>query len=95
LIATLTDNFKNLLTITAPDNLLEHSKLDDRDITENRTADFTYGYYSSSSGIPFSTYRQIVVTEKNKIDIRMNFKQYEFNKDLSLSFNVPKSYKKN
>lgn len=94
LVASLTSNFKNLLTINTPDNLLEHSKLDDKDITENRTADFTYGYYSNSNGIPFSTYRQIVVTEKNKLDVRMNFKQFDFNKDLSVSLSVPKSYKR-
>ncbi len=95
LISTLTNDFKNLLTYTNNDNLLEHCKLDDRHEFQNRTADFTYGYYNSDAGFPFSTYRQIVVTEKNKIDIRMNFKQYEFNKELSISYNVPKNYKKN
>ncbi len=95
LVATLTENFKNLITISTPDNLLEHCKLDDKDINENRTADFTYGSYNNSNGIAFSTYRQIVVTEKNKLDVRMNFKQFEFNKDLSVSLSVPKSYKRN
>ncbi len=94
LIASLTSEFKSLITISSPDNLLQHCKLDDKDMYQNRTADFTYGYYNNSNGFPFSTYRQIVVTEKNKLDVRMNFKQYDFNKDLSLSYNVPKSYKK-
>ena len=95
LISSLGKEFKNLLTVSTPDNLLEHSKLDDVDLTRNRTADFTYDSYSNSSGFPFSTYRQIIATEKNKLDIRMNFKQFEFNKELSVAFSVPKSYKKN
>ncbi len=87
--------FKNLVTINTGDKLLQHSKLDDANPGRNRTADFTYDGYTSGNGINFSTYREIVVSEKNKIDIRMNFKQFEFNKDLSLPFTVPKNYKRN
>lgn len=95
LVSSVGDQFKNLLTVTLPDNLLQHSKLDDVDLSRNRTADFTYDSYSNSSGFPFSTYRQVIATEKNKLDVRMNFKQFEFNKELSVSFSVPKNYKKN
>ena len=70
-----------------------HSKLDDLDVARNRTADITYGDYENKSGFDFSTYREITVSEKNKLDIRLNYKQYEFNKDLSVSFRVPKNYK--
>ena len=85
--------FKNLLTLSTETKLLKHIKLDDIDISRNRTADITYDSYDNSSGMNFSTYRQIIVTEKNKLDIRLNFKQYEFNKELSVSFNIPKNYK--
>jgi hypothetical protein len=95
LISSTGKDFKNLVTINTGDKLLQHSKLDDLDGSRNRTADFTYDSYSSSAGFPFSTYRQIVVLEKNKIDIRMNFKQFEFNKELSVPFTVPKNYKRN
>jgi hypothetical protein len=95
LVSSVGGAFKNLITISTPDNLLQHCKLDDIDVTQNRTADFTFDNYSNSNGFPFSTSREIVATEKNKLDIRMNFKQYEFNKELSVSFSVPKNYKKN
>ena len=95
LISAVSSEFKNLITISTKDNTLLHSKLDDLNLTRNRTADFTYDSYSNSSGIPFSTYRQIVATEKNKLDVRMNFKQFEFNKELSVNFSIPKNYKKN
>lgn len=85
--------FKNLLTLSTDTKILKHIKLDDIDITRNRTADITYDSYEDKSGIHFSTYRQLIITEKNKLDIRLNFKQYEFNKQLSLPFNIPKNYK--
>ncbi|MEO6488796.1 MAG: DUF4292 domain-containing protein [Ferruginibacter sp.] len=94
LITAVGDIFKNLLTLSAADKLLKHIKLDDVNISRNRTADITYDDYEFSNGINFSTYRQIIASEKNKIDIRLNFKQYEFNKQLSVAFNIPKNYKR-
>lgn len=84
--------FKNLLTLNEPDKILLHSKLDDADITRNRTADLTYEQYEKKRGVPFSTKRRIVVTEKSRLDIKLDFKQYEFNQEVSFPFNVPKNY---
>lgn len=84
--------FKNLLTLSSDSYFLTHSKLDDVDIARSRTADLTYADYENKTGFNFSTYREITVSEKNKLDIRLNFKQYEFNKELSVSFNIPKNY---
>jgi hypothetical protein len=95
LASSVGTEFKNLLTLTLANNLLSHSKLDDVDVLRNRTADLTYGEYENIGGVEFSTYRQLVASEKNKLDIRMKFKQVEFNKELSVSFTVPKNYKKN
>jgi len=94
LLATIGKYFKHLLTINRGDRLLVHSKLDDVNIARNRTADVTYGEYESNNGLPFSTYRAITVSEKNRLDIQLNYKQYEFNKDLSISFNIPANYKR-
>ena len=93
LLSSIGKVFKNLLTISADNKLLQHIKLDDIDISRNRTADITYDSYENNNGINFSTYRQIIVSEKNKLDLRLNFKQYEFNKELSVTFNIPKNYK--
>jgi hypothetical protein len=84
--------FKHLLTLSSANYYLTHSKLDDVDITRSRTADLTYADYENKTGFNFSTYREIRVSEKNKLDIRLNFKQYEFNKELSVSFHIPKNY---
>lgn len=93
LLSTVGKYFKNLLTLSAANNLVERSKLDDVDVLLNRTGDLSYGAYENKSGLNFSTYREITVAEKTKVDIKLNFKQYDFNTELSYPFAVPKNYK--
>ena len=87
--------FKNLLTLDEANKTLLHSKLDDIDPARNRTADLTYSDYESKRGLPFSTKRRIVVAEKNRLDIKLDFKQYDFNQDVSFPFSIPKNYERN
>jgi uncharacterized protein DUF4292 len=93
LMSTIGKYFKHLLTLTNDSSLLLlHSKLDDVDVNRNRTADLTYDDYENKNGINFSTFREITFSEKNKLDITLFYKQYDFNKDLSISFSIPKNY---
>lgn len=89
------DKFKHLMTLTGPDQMLAHSKLDDVTASRNRTCDLTYSNYENKSGFLFSTGRQITVAEKSKLDIGMDFKQYSFNENLSFPFAIPRNYKRN
>jgi hypothetical protein len=84
--------FKNLLTVREPDKTLIHIKLDDADVVRNRTADLTYNDYENKKGQSFSTKRRISVTEKKRLDVKLEFKQYEFNGDVSFPFTIPKNY---
>lgn len=84
--------FKNLLTVSEVDKTLIHSKLDDVEPTRSRTADLTYTEYESKSGLPFSTKRTIAIAEKQHLDIRLDFKQYDFNQPVSFPFAIPKKY---
>lgn len=93
LIGTAGKYFKNLLTISADNKYIQKSKLDDINMGKNRTADLIYDSYEKNPQFAFATYREITVAEKTKVDIRLTFKQYEFNKDLSFTFNVPRNYK--
>lgn len=93
LISTVDEHFKNLLTLSANDYLVERSKLDDLDVALNRTGDLTYSNYERNAGVNFPTFREITVAEKTKVDILLNFKQYDFNKSLSFPFNIPKNYR--
>jgi hypothetical protein len=86
--------FKHLLTVNKDDFTLQHSKLDDVDAIRARTAYLSYGDYQSKNGFHFSTHRKITVSEKSKLDIEMEFKQFDFNVDLSFPFTIPKNYKR-
>ena len=87
--------FKNLLTLNEKNKEIERSKLDDADILRNRTCDLTYSDYENKKGVNFSTKRKIAITEKKNLNIKLEFKQYEFNEPLTFPFSIPKNYKTN
>lgn len=84
--------FKNLITVSEPGRYIQNSKLDDLDELRNRTCYLTYTDYENKKGVNFPSKRMINVAEKKKLDIELNFKQYDFNETLSFPFNVPKNY---
>ena len=86
--------FRNLLTLNA-NGKIENSKLDDADPARSRTCNLSYTDYENKKGVEFSTKRRITVAEKSNLDIKLDFKQYEFNETLSFPFTVPKNYKRN
>ncbi len=86
------DWFRHLISLHNNDHLVLHSKLDDVDVMRNRTCFLNYSAYENKYGINFSTSRNISVTEKTKLDVKLNFKQYAFNETLSFPFSVPKNY---
>lgn len=86
--------FRHLISMNNNDHLVIHSKLDDVDVMRNRTCFLNYSDYETKDGRKFSTNRTISVTEKTKLDVKLNFKQYAFNETLSYPFSVPKNYKR-
>ncbi len=86
--------FKNLLTLDKNNLRLLHSKLDDVNPLKNRTADITFDDYDKVNDFYFSTSRKISVAERAKLDVNLQFKQYDFdNKLLTFPFNIPKNYR--
>jgi hypothetical protein len=95
LLVLMTGNlFKHLVTLDNSDFKILHSKLDDVDAVRNRTCDITFSGYESNAGFPFSTKRRISVAEQSKLDIALDFKQYNFNEPLTFPFSIPKNYKR-
>lgn len=86
--------FKNLLTLDATSKSLLHSKLDDTNPMKSRTADLSYGDYEDKKGPLFSAKRQIVVSEKGRLEIKLDFKNYNFDQPVEFPFSVPKNYKR-
>ena len=87
--------FRHFITLHSDDKKIQHSKLDDVDILRNRTCDLVYDKYETKKGVRFSTKRQITVSDKTKLDVKLDFKNYDFNETLSFPFSVPKNYDKN
>jgi len=87
------DVFKNLLTVSTRDTLVQTSKLDDVVPGRARTAYITYGGYTPRDGLRFATDRRITASEKTKIEIQMEYKQFAFNEQLNFPFPIPKNYK--
>lgn len=94
LVLIVGNMFKNLLTLESSDLRVVHSKLDDLDSMHNRTCDITYDGYENSGDFYFSTKRRISVSEKSKLDIDLEFKNYDFNKPQDYPFSIPKNYKR-
>lgn len=87
--------FTNLVTINETDKLIQNSKLDDKDVVRSRSCYLTYADYENKKGASFPQKRTINVTDKVKLEIKMDYKQYDFNEKLSFPFSVPKSYDQN
>jgi hypothetical protein len=84
--------FRHLITLHANDHVVLHSKLDDLDIKRNRTCFLNYNDYVNGGQGYFSTSRIISVTEKSKLDVKLSFKQFQFNEMLTYPFSIPKNY---
>lgn len=87
--------YSNSLTVSAGNFLMLSSKVDDRDLSRNRTCLLVYGNYDQRDGRAFSTFRNLTLAEQSKIDIRIEFKQYAFNEVLSFPFSIPRNYSRN
>jgi len=92
-LISIGDLFKHFLTVSKTEFRLQHSKLDDVDKIRARTCDITYGSYETKNGFRFSTFRKITVSEKTKLDIEMQYKQFDFNEQLNFPFTIPRNYK--
>lgn len=92
--------FKALLNFSVRDFSIQSSKLDDVDPQRNRTCYLTYSDYDykkdeAGGRINFSSKRNINVSEKKKLSIKLEYKQAEFNEKLSFPFSIPKNYDEN
>lgn len=84
--------FKNLITVGLEDMLMQNSNLADSDLENNRSCILSYDEYETKKEQSFSTKRIVHIQDKKTINIKMNFKQYDFNEKLSFPFSVPKNY---
>ena len=86
--------FKNSITFSSADGTVQNSKLTDTDMYRARNADLVYSGYENRPGKPFATKRQVVVSERGRIEVKIDFNSYAFDGEVSFPFKVPKNYKR-
>lgn len=82
---------KNLSTFSEKGVIMQ-CKIDDANGSKNRTCFMVYDDYEDKKEPVFSEKREIQISEKERLEIKLNFKQYAFNETLSFPFNIPKNY---
>jgi hypothetical protein len=87
------DYFKHLLNLDTLNNTIGYSKIDDINVSRNRTCFITYSNYTPAQGTTFSTNREITVTEKTSLNVKLEYKQFAFDEKLTFPFAIPKNYK--
>ena len=85
--------FKHSLTIDTANNKIVQSKLDDIEETRSRTCFIYFNGYTMQQDRNFSTQRDITVTEKTSVNVKLDFKQWTFDESQTYPFNIPKTYK--
>jgi hypothetical protein len=86
--------FKHLLTLNNNNFQVTHSKLDDVNVERNRTCDISQNTFQPLGNFMFATYRKITVSEKSKLDVFLDFKEYSINEPLKYTFDIPKNLKR-
>jgi len=85
--------FKHLLTLDTISNTITQSKIDDVEASRNRTCFVQYADYQALQGRNFSTKREVTVTEKSSLNIKLEYKTFVFDEQQTFPFSIPKSYK--
>ena len=94
LVTMVGDLFKNLINIENSTQRILFSKLNDVNTLRNRSCDITYGNFQPLSGSWFAADRKISMSEKSKLDIFLDFKEFSIDDPIKYSFEIPKNYKK-
>jgi hypothetical protein len=94
-LISLGEYFRNLLMLNETDKRIIQSKLDDTNPMHSRTADLWYSDYETKKGPLFATKREIAVSGKGRLEIKLDYKNYAFNEPVEFPFSIPKNYQRN
>jgi len=94
LVTIVGELFKNLINIDNSTQRILFSKLNDVNALRNRSCDISYGNYQPLAGSWFAADRKISMSEKSKLDIFLDFKEFSIDDPIKYSFEIPKNYKK-
>lgn len=92
-LTTVGGQFRNFATFLNMDLTLLRSKLDDVNLTGSRSAELNYLDYEKLGAYKFPGSRSITVSDRNRLDVHLEFKQNQFDQILSYPFSIPGNYK--
>lgn len=83
--------FKNLVILNNDNSKVIHLKLDDIDVYQHRTCDIFYSNHVNVGQYQFPLNRTISVVAQQKLEIRMEVKEFSFNEPVKYTFAIPKT----
>lgn len=93
LLEYLHDGFRHLLTYDTVGPVLRTNRLDEIDPQRHRNAILSFDQYQEKSGRNFPNLRRMTLTDKEKTDITLDFRQVDFDIPVAFPFSVPRNYK--
>lgn len=85
--------FRHLLTYDTAGPVLRTGRLDETDPQRNRSAILSFDQYQEKSGRNFPNLRRMTLSDRQKVDIRLDFRQVDFDLPVAFPFSVPRNYK--
>lgn len=91
------DVFRNFMAVVNNNRklILKNSRLDSRTGGQSRTCAIEYGNYSPLGNTRFSAVRKINLKDKTEMEVKLQFKDFNFNQPVTFPFSIPKSYTEN
>jgi Domain of unknown function (DUF4292) len=86
------DRFRHLASFVLPGLTLTRSQLDDVDLLRKRTAHLEYEEYAQIFGRSFPGIRKIRLSDQQTVNLRLEFRQVEFDTPQSYPFSIPRNY---
>jgi hypothetical protein len=93
LLDYLQGGFRHLLTYDTAGPVLRTQRLDETDPLRNRSAILSFDQYQEKSGRNFPNLRRLTLSDRQKVDIRLDFRQVDFDLPVAFPFSVPRNYK--
>jgi hypothetical protein len=87
------DRFRHLAQFLLPGLTLNASRLEDADPLRKRSANLDYEAYADITGRRFSNIRRIRLSDQQTVDLKLEFRQVEFDTPQSYPFSIPRNYK--
>jgi hypothetical protein len=75
-----------------PGLTLSRSQLDDVDLLKKRTAHLEYEEFALIAGRIFPGIRRIRLSDQQTVNLRLEFRQVEFDTPQSYPFSIPRNY---